>query len=80
MLEEMDECVDAGHSLAFETATLFGLVYLKKIALWQVHGEHVKLWCLSLLNEEIAVSRVARRVLQGGHNIPEDVIRRRFMA
>jgi predicted ABC-type ATPase len=29
MLEEMDECVDAGHSLAFETATLFGLVYLK---------------------------------------------------
>ena len=33
---------------------------------------------LSLPNEEIAVSRVARRVLQGGHNIPEDVIRRRF--
>jgi predicted ABC-type ATPase len=48
--------------------------------LWQAQGEHVKLWCLSLLNEEIAVSRVARRVLQGGHNIPEDVIRRRFMA
>jgi len=35
---------------------------------------------LSLPNEEIAVSRVARRVLQGGHNITEPVIRRRFKA
>jgi len=35
---------------------------------------------LSLPNEEIAVSRVARRVLQGGHIIPEPVIRRRFKA
>jgi predicted ABC-type ATPase len=79
MLEEIDECVDAGHSFAFET-TLSGLAYLKKIALWQAHGYQVKLWFLSLPNEEIAVSRVARRVLQGGHNIPEDVIRRRFKA
>ena len=79
MLEEIDECVDAGHSFAFET-TLSGLAYLKKIALWQAHGYQVKLWFLSLHNEDIAVSRVARRVLQGGHNIPEDVIRRRFKA
>jgi len=79
MLEEIDECVEAGHSFAFET-TLSGLAYLKKIALWQAHGYQVKLWFLSLPNEEIAVSRVARRVLQGGHNIPEPVIRRRFKA
>ena len=79
MLEEIDECVDAGHSFAFET-TLSGLVYLKKIAVWQAHGYQVKLWFLSLPNEDIAVSRVARRVLQGGHDIPEDVIRRRFKA
>ena len=72
MLEEIDECVDAGHSFAFET-TLSGLVYMKKIAVWQAHGYQVKLWFLSLPNEDIAVSRVASRVLQGGHNIPEDV-------
>ena len=65
--------------LIFET-TLSGLAYLKKIPLWQAHGYQVKLWFLSLPNEDIAVSRVARRVLQGGHNIPEDVIRRRFKA
>jgi len=28
----------------------------------------------------VAVSRVAQRVMQGGQNIPEDVIRRRFKA
>ena len=79
MLEEIDECVDAGHSFAFET-TLSGLTYLKKIAVWQHLGYQVKLWFLSLPNQDIAVSRVARRVLQGGHNIPENVIRRRFKA
>ena len=79
MIEEIDECVDAGHSFAFET-TLSGLIYLRKIASWRACGYQVKLWFLSLPNEQIAVSRVARRVLQGGHNIPEGVIRRRFKA
>ena len=79
MLEEIDECVAAGRSFAFET-TLSGFVYMKKIAVWQAHGYQVKLWFLSLPNEDIAVSRVASRVLQRGHNIPEDVIRRRFKA
>ena len=79
MLEEIDDCVEAGVSFAFET-TLSGLVYLKKIAVWQAMGYQVKLWFLSLPNEDIAVSRVALRVAQGGHNIPEDVIRRRFKA
>ena len=79
MLVEIDECVDAGHSFAFET-TLSGLAYLKKIAVWQHFGYQVKLWFLSLPNEDIAVARVASRVAQGGHNILEDVIRRRFKA
>ena len=79
MLAEIDECVNAGHSFAFET-TLSGLAYLKKIAIWQKLGYEVKLWLLSLPMEDVAVSRVARRVQQGGHNIPEDVIRRRFRA
>jgi predicted ABC-type ATPase len=31
-----------------------------------------------LPNVEIALERVATRVMQGGHNVPADVIRRRF--
>lgn len=77
MLEEIDECVYAGKSFAFET-TLSGLSYIRKIQLWQRLGYLVKLWFLSLPNADAAVARVAQRVMQGGHNIPEDVIRRRF--
>ena len=77
MLEEIDEFVDAGKSFAFET-TLSGLSYVRKIQLWQRLGYQVKLWFLSLPNADAAVARVAQRVIQGGHNIPEDVIRRRF--
>jgi hypothetical protein len=33
-----------------------------------------------LPNPEVAIARVALRVSQGGHRIPEDVIRRRFAA
>jgi len=54
------------------------MAYLRKIALWQRLGYQVKLWFLSLPSSDAAVSRVAIRVIQGGHGIPEDVIRRRF--
>jgi len=74
MILEMDKCIYAGQSFAFET-TLSGLTYLKKIELWQNSGYQVKLWFLSLPSDDIAVSGVAQRVLQGGHNIPEAVIR-----
>ncbi len=33
-----------------------------------------------ILSEKMAIDRVAERVLQGGHNVPTDVIRRRFAA
>lgn len=45
---------------------------------WRNLGYHVKLIFLSLPNADMAVARVAARVAQGGHNVPEDVIRRRF--
>jgi predicted ABC-type ATPase len=77
MLEEIDECVLAGQSFAFET-TLSGIGYVRKIKLWRQLGYQVKLWFLALPSAEVAISRVAVRVAQGGHNIPESVIRRRF--
>ena len=75
----MSKRVKAGQSFALET-TLSGLAYLHKIEMWQRLGYQVKLWFLSLPSADIAVSRVAIRVSQGGHNIPEQVIRRRFKA
>ena len=79
MLEEITTCVRRGESFAFET-TLSGLGYLKHIRKWRVQGFHVTLYFLTLPTAETAIARVAERVRQGGHDIPEPVIRRRFAA
>jgi len=77
MLSELDEYTKAGESFAFET-TLSGIHYLQRIQEWKDLGYIVKLWFITLSSPELAVSRVAERVAQGGHNIPEEVIRRRY--
>ena len=38
----------------------------------------MSLYFLSLPTPELAVARVAERVSQGGHDVPEAVVRRRF--
>ena len=43
-------------------------------------GYRVSLYFLMLPHVETAIARVAERVRQGGHDIPESVIRRRFDA
>ena len=79
MLEEIAQCVRRRESFAFET-TLSGLGYLRHIGAWRKLGYHVSLFFLALPTAEFAIARVAERVRQGGHHIPEDVIRRRFEA
>ena len=79
MLHELSRHFAARKSFAFET-TLSGRSYLKRIEQWQAAGYRVKLIFLQLASPEEAIARVAQRVKQGGHNIPEMVIRRRFTA
>jgi predicted ABC-type ATPase len=79
MLDEMAISVRGGESFAFET-TLAGFTYLRHITQWRAQGYHVGLYFLALPSAEAAIARVAERVLQGGHDIPEPVIRRRFAA
>ena len=79
MLREIHTYARLGASFAFET-TLAGKTYARMIPQWQAAGYHVKLIFLALPSVEMAIARVAERVRQGGHNIPEEVIRRRFTA
>lgn len=79
MLAEIAECVRKGESFAFET-TLSGLRYMAHIKQWRAQGYHVSLFFLSLPDVETAIARVQERVRQGGHDIPQPVIRRRFAA
>lgn len=77
MLAEIDGHVAQNRSFSFET-TLSGRGYAAKIPQWRAAGYRVSLYFLSLPHAQMAVERVLVRVSQGGHNIPEPVIRRRF--
>jgi predicted ABC-type ATPase len=79
VLETIRRYARRGESFAFET-TLSGLRYARLIPAWRRRGYRVKLIYLSLPTVEMAIARVAVRVAQGGHAVPEDVIRRRFTA
>ncbi|MDD2691055.1 MAG: zeta toxin family protein [Simplicispira sp.] len=79
MLAELERHFQTGQSFAFET-TLSGRAYLRHIARWRAAGYRVELIFLRLASADEALARVAQRVKQGGHHIPEAVIRRRFAA
>ena len=79
MLDEIAQCARRRESFAFET-TLSGLGYLRHIAAWRARGYRVSLFFLALPDAETAIARVAERVRQGGHDIPQPIIRRRFDA
>ncbi|HTA91395.1 MAG TPA: zeta toxin family protein [Polyangiaceae bacterium] len=79
MLQRIRGEVTEGEIFAFET-TLANRSYAHSIREWQAAGYHMALWFLALPSAEAAIARVAQRVLQCGHNIPEEVVRRRFVA
>ena len=79
MAKEIREHVRLGNSFAFET-TLSGRGYARQIPSWQEMGYRVKLFFLRLPTPERAIRRVAQRVAEGGHDVSEHVIRRRFAA
>ena len=79
MLEEIDRHAAAGRSFAFET-TLAGHTYLRRIEAWRAADFVVEMIFLSLRSPEEAIARVRTRVRQGGHDVAEEVIRRRFDA
>jgi predicted ABC-type ATPase len=76
MLLRIDALVAAQRSFMFET-TLASLSYARKIPVWRRNGYRVALIYLRLPNVGVA-RRVRRRVAQGGHGIPENVVRQRF--
>ena len=78
-LQAIAQHVARRESFAFET-TLSGRAYARQIPQWRALGYRVELFFLSLPSADMAVQRVAERVRQGGHNIPEATIRRRFEA
>lgn len=77
MVERIDELLCGGVDFAFET-TLTTLSYLTTIKKAKENGYSVTLLFFWLNDVNLAIERVKIRVSEGGHNIPEETIRRRY--
>lgn len=77
MLQRIEELLPQKVDFAIET-TLSTRSYVNLVRRAQELGYKVHLIFFFLENEEQAIKRVQQRVSNGGHNIPEEDIRRRF--
>ena len=78
MINRINELLRENQSFAFET-TLSTRTYRNKIIQAKKQGYTVTLLFFWLNNIELAKERVKMRVKEGGHNIPENVIERRYL-
>ncbi|MEY8723094.1 zeta toxin family protein [Bacteroides stercorirosoris] len=79
MLQRIDELLKNQESFSIET-TLATRSYIRLVTNAQKQGYKVSLIYFWLNSPQLAVSRVKQRVSNGGHDIPEDVIYRRYQA
>ncbi len=79
LLARIRELTEARRDFGFET-TLAGRGYARRFREMKGQGYRIVLFFLWLPSVDLAVARVANRVRQGGHNVPESDIRRRFAA
>jgi predicted ABC-type ATPase len=77
MLEEIELSMKREADFGFET-TLSGRSHLGVIRRLKQHAYQVHLFYLWIPSVELGLARIRERVLRGGHDIPEAVVRRRF--
>jgi predicted ABC-type ATPase len=77
LIQQLRVTVESSTSFAVET-TLSSVSYARQFGAWRARGYEIVLHYLQVVSADFAVGRVARRVAEGGHDIPEQDIRRRY--
>lgn len=77
MLDRINELTSAQATFGFET-TLAGRAHAKRLRAMKSSGYRASMFFIWLPSVDQAIARVATRVREGGHNIPEPTIRRRY--
>ena len=77
MLEQIHSLAERGLDFGFET-TLSGKTYVKLLRDMKKRGYLIHILFLWIINVELALERIQLRVRNGGHHIPETIVRRRF--
>jgi len=78
LLSELERLAAARLDFAFES-TLSGLTYAPRLRAWKAAGYRVEIVFLRLASARLALRRIAERVRQGGHPVPAEDVRRRFL-
>ena len=77
MIEQIHSLADSRIDFGFET-TLAGRDYVRLLNNLKDRGYQIHLFYLWIHSIDVALERIAGRVKMGGHNVPEDVVRRRY--
>ena len=77
MLQRIQRLVEDKEDFAFET-TLSTRSYVSFIKKARINGYKITLLYFWLRSPDFAKQRVAKRVSQGGHHIPDEVVERRY--
>ena len=77
MLEQIHSLGNRGVDFGFET-TLSGKTYLRFFHDLRRRGYHIHLFFLWVSSITLALQRIEARVQNGGHSVPEAIVRRRF--
>ena len=77
MLEEIEAQAERGEDFGFET-TLSGKGHLQVVRGLKKRGYQVHIFYLWVPSAELTLERIKERVLRGGHDVAEAVVRRRF--
>jgi len=77
MIEQIHSLADSRVDFGFET-TLAGRGYVRLLNNLKDRGYQIHLFYLWIHSIDVALERIAGRVKMGGHNVPEDVVRRRY--
>jgi predicted ABC-type ATPase len=77
MLNRLRDLAEAGQDFAFES-TLSSRTFLLFLKRLRLQGYHVAIYFFALRSSRLALRRVRHRVALGGHDVPADVVIRRF--
>ena len=78
VLGQIKEYARRGVDFAFET-TLSGKSYASLLTALKSKGYAIHLFFLWLPSPELAIARIKDRVVEGGHHVPAEDVRRRFI-
>lgn len=77
MLEKINDCLNKNFSFSFET-TMSGKIWASHIRQAKKQGYKIVIYFVFVNSIHLSLKRIKNRVKHGGHDIAEEIVKRRF--